>query len=73
MASARPLWSRVQLQRENVCVETLNRALRYGLNYYSVTPLPDCADTPKEYHIRQLARQDVRVERAGAGSSTMGK
>jgi 4-amino-4-deoxy-L-arabinose transferase-like glycosyltransferase len=73
VASARPLWSRVQLQRENVCVETLNRALRYGLNYYSVTPLPDCVDTPKEYHIRQLARQDVRVERVEAGSSTTGK
>ena len=56
-----PLWNRIQLQRENVCVETLNRALRYGLNYYSVTPLPDCAVMPRTYRIRQAPRQEVQV------------
>lgn len=60
-ASARPLWNRVRLQREDTCVESLNRALRYGLNYYSVTPLPDCALAPKSYRIRQVARQEVQV------------
>jgi 4-amino-4-deoxy-L-arabinose transferase-like glycosyltransferase len=69
-ASARPLWNRVRAQREDTCVETLNRALRYGLNYYSVQPLPDCAVTPKSYHIRQIARQAVQVVPAGPVSST---
>jgi 4-amino-4-deoxy-L-arabinose transferase-like glycosyltransferase len=63
-ASARPLWNRVRAQREDTCVETLNRALRYGLNYYSVQPLPDCADTPRAYHIRQVARQEAQVVHA---------
>jgi hypothetical protein len=60
-ASARPLWNRVRVQREDTCVETLNRALRYGLNYYSITPLPDCAQAPKSYRIRQAARQEAQV------------
>jgi 4-amino-4-deoxy-L-arabinose transferase-like glycosyltransferase len=68
-ASARPLWNRVQDQREETCVETLNRALRYGLNYYSATPLPDCAVTPKSLHIRQVPRQAAQVVPVEAVSS----
>jgi len=60
-ASARPLWERVRAQREDTCVETLNRALRYGLNYYSITPLPDCTEAPKPYRIRQVARQAAQI------------
>lgn len=60
-ASARPLWSRVQPHREDTCVETLKRALRYGLNYYSVTPLPNCDASPKTYRIRQGTRQEVQI------------
>ena len=40
-SSARPLWREVQAV-PNVCVDQLNRNWRYGLNYYSVSPLPDC-------------------------------
>lgn len=61
MASARPLWARVQPHRDEICIETLGRALRYGLNYYSVTPLPDCAVAEKPYRIRQASRQDVQI------------
>jgi hypothetical protein len=64
-ASARPLWNRVRSQREDTCVETLNRALRYGLNYYSVQPLPDCAVMPKPLHIIQAERQAAQVVPAG--------
>ncbi len=60
-ASARPLWGRVQAHRNDTCVETLNRALRYGLNYYSVTPLPDCDVSPALNRIRQVSRQEVRI------------
>ncbi|MDR3718015.1 MAG: glycosyltransferase family 39 protein [Bryobacteraceae bacterium] len=61
VVSARPLWGRVQAHRGDTCVETLNRALRYGLNYYSVTPLPDCAASPTHYRIRQDAKHDVQI------------
>jgi hypothetical protein len=61
VASARPLWGRIQAHRDDACVDTLNRALRYGLNYYSVTPLADCAASPARYRIRQDARHDVQI------------
>ena len=84
-ASARPLWNRVRVQREDTCVETLNRALRYGLNYYSITPLPGCSEAPKAYRIRQVGRQEVQVvaseppichpraNRGGPGSHRFGR
>ncbi len=41
-ASARPLW--IELKSvPGVCIDNLNRSWRYGLNYYSITPLPDCS------------------------------
>jgi 4-amino-4-deoxy-L-arabinose transferase-like glycosyltransferase len=50
---ARNLWSRVSTDSGNVCVATLDRAWRYGLNYYSTVPLPDCAQNPKPLQIVQ--------------------
>jgi 4-amino-4-deoxy-L-arabinose transferase-like glycosyltransferase len=41
--SARSLWGIVQPCASEACVGDMHRARRYGLNYYSVTPLPDCA------------------------------
>ena len=70
-ASARPLWNRVQPHRDDACVETLNRALRYGLNYYSVTPLPDCEVAPKLYRIRQTGRNEVLIVAAASPSSPL--
>jgi len=52
-ASARPLWNAVAPIRDRVCIATLHRSLRYGLNYYSVTPLPDCHQQPREIEIQQ--------------------
>lgn len=42
LVSSRGLWRRVQARQSHTCVEWLNRTYRYGLNYYSVEPLPDC-------------------------------
>ena len=42
-ASARPLWREVRQRKAPICVGAVNRNWRYGLNYYSITPLPDCA------------------------------
>ena len=52
-ASARPLWTAVAPILDRVCVARLHRSLRYGLNYYSVTPLPDCHSEPREIEITQ--------------------
>ena len=55
--SVRSLWRQAEPHRGDVCVESLNRSLRYGLNYYSVAPLPDCAIDSKPYRITQAQAQ----------------
>jgi 4-amino-4-deoxy-L-arabinose transferase-like glycosyltransferase len=42
-ASARSVWRNLPEQKKTFCVGPVSRNWRYGLNYYSVTPLPDCA------------------------------
>ncbi|HLK47279.1 MAG TPA: glycosyltransferase family 39 protein [Bryobacteraceae bacterium] len=66
LASARPLWSAVVPIRDRVCVASLHRSLRYGLNYYSVTPLPDCRESPREIEIRQNPGEPPRLVSAVA-------
>lgn len=61
LASARPLWNAVALIRDRVCVAQLHRSLRYGLNYYSITPLPDCRQEPREIEIKQDPGERPRV------------
>ena len=34
-----------------VCIGDVKRDWVYGLNYYSVTPLPDCATQPKALQV----------------------
>ena len=53
LASARALWNAVAPIRDRVCIARLHRSLRYGLNYYSETPLPDCHQEPREVEITQ--------------------
>jgi 4-amino-4-deoxy-L-arabinose transferase-like glycosyltransferase len=50
-ASARSLWWQTAASGEEVCVDEIHRAWRYGLNYYSVTPLPDCSTSPQPARI----------------------
>ncbi len=52
-ASARVLWSEISPLAGEVCIEEINRNWQYGLNYYSVAPLPDCAQDPRPRVIRQ--------------------
>ena len=51
--SARSLWSQISDVRSTVCIEEVQRSWRYGLNYYSVEPLPDCEQSPRRLHIAQ--------------------
>jgi 4-amino-4-deoxy-L-arabinose transferase-like glycosyltransferase len=51
-ASARPLLSQVMQYQGQACVDEIPRNIRYGLNYYTFTPLPDCAVTPRPVRLR---------------------
>jgi hypothetical protein len=45
----------------DVCVDEIRRNWRYGLNYYSVTPLPDCEQQPRPLAVRQTGSQPPHV------------
>jgi 4-amino-4-deoxy-L-arabinose transferase-like glycosyltransferase len=53
VASARPLWRRLAPEADRACVEPIHRDWRYGLNYYSVVPLPDCPAAGRPIHVFQ--------------------
>jgi 4-amino-4-deoxy-L-arabinose transferase-like glycosyltransferase len=55
--SARPIWREIAGQRDRVCVANMHRSWRYGLNYYAVTPLPDCSRSPRPLEVRQAPGQ----------------
>lgn len=62
--SARPLWKEIAGHQSDVCVESMRRSWRYGLNYYSAEPLPDCWSAPRRWHLRQAAGQPPTIEPA---------
>jgi 4-amino-4-deoxy-L-arabinose transferase-like glycosyltransferase len=68
LASARPLWRQIAGRAGNVCAGDIRRDARYGLNYYSVTPLPDCADQPKPIQITQMPGAPPRLVLRSTGS-----
>ena len=39
----------------------LKRDLRYGLNYYSITPLPECSQDPRPLRIVQATGMPPQV------------
>jgi 4-amino-4-deoxy-L-arabinose transferase-like glycosyltransferase len=53
-AFARELWTKVESRAPQTCVGRLERGWRYGLNYYSVNPLPDCAVEARRFRIEQV-------------------
>jgi len=61
-ASARPLWLRVSPESSRVCVAGIHRNWRYGLNYYSVTPLPDCPAAGRTIRIVQASGHPPELE-----------
>jgi 4-amino-4-deoxy-L-arabinose transferase-like glycosyltransferase len=50
---SRELWRRISIQSGNICVATIDRGWRYGLNYYSTVPLPDCSQTPMRLQLTE--------------------
>ena len=61
LASSRQLWRQVAPDAAAVCVENIHRNWRYPLNYYSVTPLPECSVAPRPIHILQVPGHAPRV------------
>lgn len=53
VASARGLWREIAGHTHEVCVMNLKDAMRFGLNYYSELPLPDCKTDPRPLWITQ--------------------
>src|ERR1019366_8095742 len=49
--SARGLWREIGGRAGEVCIGNVKRDWQYGLNYYSVTPLPDCEKQPKALQV----------------------
>jgi hypothetical protein len=62
VASARPLWRQLSSKAESACVEPIHRNWRYGLNYYSVIPLPDCPAAGRPLHIFQAPGRPPEFE-----------
>jgi 4-amino-4-deoxy-L-arabinose transferase-like glycosyltransferase len=69
-ASARPLWREVEGRAAQTCLDQLHRNWRYGLNYYSVIPLPDCSSDPRPWRIRQTPGERPYVESAAGKTGT---
>jgi hypothetical protein len=51
--SARALWREISGRADEVCVDQIERNWRYGLNYYSGTPLPECSGGARPLWVRQ--------------------
>ncbi len=64
--SARPLWREIAARRESVCIASMHRSWRYGLNYYSVAPLPDCSQSPRPSQIWQAPGRAPLVRAASS-------
>jgi 4-amino-4-deoxy-L-arabinose transferase-like glycosyltransferase len=62
VASARTLWRQLSPQSNRVCVGPIHRNWRYGLNYYSVVPLPDCPAADRPVHVFQTPGHAPEVE-----------
>ncbi|MDQ6707856.1 MAG: hypothetical protein M3Z85_18005, partial [Acidobacteriota bacterium] len=65
-ASARPLWRELKSRNLPACVGNIDRTWAYGLNYYSVLPLPDCRSSNAPLAILPgQARPEIRMNHAG--------
>jgi 4-amino-4-deoxy-L-arabinose transferase-like glycosyltransferase len=50
-ASARPVWRAIEKDKDQVCLEEVDRQTAYGLHYYSLAGLPDCIESPRPIRI----------------------
>jgi 4-amino-4-deoxy-L-arabinose transferase-like glycosyltransferase len=64
VASARRIWEHLESRAGQVCVANIQRNWRYGLNYYSVMPLPDCKKDPKPLELWQIAGRPPQLRQS---------
>ena len=57
MVAARLLWGDIAGRAGEVCIDRIERDWRYGLNYYSVSPLPECKAQPRALRVVQSQGQ----------------
>ena len=62
VASARPLWRQIASRAGEVCVDHIDERWRYRLNYYSVTPLPECSAEPRPLRVVQSGSATPHLE-----------
>lgn len=62
--SARGLWREIEGRVPDVCVGDVKRDWQYGLNYYSVTPLPKCDQNPRAWRVVRAPGDRVALEPA---------
>jgi hypothetical protein len=53
--SARSLWREIDKRAVEVCIGNVKRDWEYGLNYYSITPLPECGREPRPLQVMPAA------------------
>jgi 4-amino-4-deoxy-L-arabinose transferase-like glycosyltransferase len=61
MATARSLWRGISGRAGQVCIDRIEPYWRYGLNYYSIAPLPECAAQPKALRLIQSPGQPPQL------------
>jgi 4-amino-4-deoxy-L-arabinose transferase-like glycosyltransferase len=59
--SARGLWREIGGRAGDVCIAGVKRNWEYGLNYYSVTPLPDCGKQPRALQVQPTPGGGARL------------
>ncbi|MEO8596557.1 MAG: glycosyltransferase family 39 protein [Candidatus Solibacter sp.] len=59
--SARGVWRQISDRRSQVCIGNVKRDWEYGLNYYSVEPLPDCELQPRPLRVLPAPGERVFV------------
>jgi 4-amino-4-deoxy-L-arabinose transferase len=62
VASARQLWQEIRDRAGEICVGEIDRKWRYGLNYYSVVPLPDCSQNRMPFRLTESGSAPPRLE-----------
>jgi len=62
VGSARGLWQEIAGRAGEVCVDNIDRRWRYGLNYYSVTPLPECSELARPLRLVQAGGAPPHLE-----------
>jgi 4-amino-4-deoxy-L-arabinose transferase-like glycosyltransferase len=66
IASAHDLWQEIAPRQDQVCVDNIHRDWRYGLNFYSVAPLPECSQSPRPLAVVQAFGEPPRLTRTRA-------